>query len=157
MPTSQVIYCCITNQGKICIRAGGEVDDRGWDVWMASPTQWTWVWVDSGSWWWTGRSGVLQFMGLQRVGHEWATELNWTPGYLDLSLVCSHWLLDLYTLVCFTFQEHPLSFTLRLLLQDPVPACLSSDSSCLLVKFSLLSKSWYHDASQKTATTACVS
>ena len=52
--------------------------DRGWDGWMASPTQWTWVWVDSGSWWWTGRPGVLQFMGPQRVGHDWATELNWT-------------------------------------------------------------------------------
>ena len=53
-------------------------DDRGWDGWMASPTQWTWVWVNSGSWWWTGRPGVLRFMGLQRVGHNWVTELNWT-------------------------------------------------------------------------------
>ena len=60
------------------IQAVGEVDDRGWDGWMASPTQWTWVWVDSRSWWWTGRPGVLRFMGLQRVGHDWATELNWT-------------------------------------------------------------------------------
>ena len=60
------------------LRAGGEGDDRGWDGWMASLTQWTWVWVDSGSWWWTGRPGVLQFTGLQRVGHDWATELNWT-------------------------------------------------------------------------------
>ena len=59
------------------LRAGGEGDDRGWDGWMASPTQWTWVWVNSGSWWWTGRPGVLRFMGLQRVGHDWATELNW--------------------------------------------------------------------------------
>ena len=58
--------------------AGGEGDDRGWDGWMASPTPWTWVWVNSGSWWWTGRPGVLQFMGSQRVGHDWATELNWT-------------------------------------------------------------------------------
>ena len=57
--------------------AGGEADDRGWDAWMTSPTQWTWVWVNSGSWWWTGRPGVLQFMGLQRVGHDWVTELNW--------------------------------------------------------------------------------
>ena len=54
----------------------GEGDDRGWDGWMASSTQWTWVWVDSGSWWWTGRPGVLQSMGSQRVGHDWATELN---------------------------------------------------------------------------------
>ena len=57
--------------------AGGEWDDRGWDGWMASLTRWTWVWVNSGSWWWTGRPGVLQFMGSQRVGHDWATELNW--------------------------------------------------------------------------------
>ena len=57
--------------------AGGEGDDRGWDGWMASPTWWMWVWVNSGSWWWTGRPSVLWFMGLQRVGHYWATELNW--------------------------------------------------------------------------------
>ena len=50
--------------------AGGEGDNRGWDVWMASPTQWTWVWVNSRSWWWTGRPGVLWFMGSQRVGHD---------------------------------------------------------------------------------------
>ena len=55
---------------------GGEGDNRGWDGWMASLTQWTGVWVNSGSWWWTGRPGVLWFMGSQRVGHDWATELN---------------------------------------------------------------------------------
>ena len=59
------------------LRAGGEGDDRVWDGWMASRTRWTWVWVDSGSCWWTGRPGVLRFMGLQRVGHDWATELNY--------------------------------------------------------------------------------
>ena len=53
-----------------------EEGNRGWDGWMASPTQWTWVWVGSGSWWWTGRPGVLRFMGSQRVGHDWATELH---------------------------------------------------------------------------------
>ena len=57
--------------------AGGEGDDRGWDGWMASPTRWTWVWVNSGSWWWTGRLGVLWFMGLQSVGYDWVTQLNW--------------------------------------------------------------------------------
>jgi len=57
--------------------AGGEEDDRGWDGWMASLTRWTWVSVNSGSWWWTGRPGVLRFMGLQRVGHGWATDLIW--------------------------------------------------------------------------------
>ena len=46
--------------------------------WMASPTPWTWVWVSSGIWWWTGRPGVLRFMGLQKVRHDWASELNWT-------------------------------------------------------------------------------
>ena len=55
-------------------------DDRGWDGWIASRTRWTWVWVNSRRWWWTGRPGVLRFMGSQRVGHDWATELNWTRG-----------------------------------------------------------------------------
>ena len=58
--------------------AGKEGDNRGWDGWMASPTRWAWVWINPKSWWWTGRPGVLQFMGLQRVWHDWATELNWT-------------------------------------------------------------------------------
>ena len=58
--------------------AGGEGDGRGWDGCMASLTWWRWVWVNSGSWWWTGRPGVLRFMGLQRVGYDWVTELNWT-------------------------------------------------------------------------------
>ena len=61
------------------LKAGGEGDNRGWDGWMASPTQWTWVWVGSRSWWWTGRPGILWSTGLQRVGHDWATELNY-PG-----------------------------------------------------------------------------
>ena len=60
--------------------AGEEGDDRGWDDWIASPTRWSWVWVNSGSLWWTGRPGVLQFMGSQRVGHDWATELSWMVG-----------------------------------------------------------------------------
>ena len=59
-----------------------EKGTTGWDNWMASPTRWTWVWVNSGSWWWTGRPGVLRFMGSQRVGHDWATELNWTDSFL---------------------------------------------------------------------------
>ena len=64
--------------------AGREGDDRGWDGWMASPTRWTWVWVNSMSWWWTGKPGVLQFMGSQRVGHNWATEQNWTETFLSV-------------------------------------------------------------------------
>ena len=59
--------------------AGGEGDDKGWDGWMASPTRWTWAWVNSRCWWWTGRPGMLWFMGSQRVRHDWATELNWRP------------------------------------------------------------------------------
>ena len=59
------------------LRAWGDGDGRGWDCWMASLTRWTWVWVDSGGWWWTGRPGVLWSMGSQRIGHDWATELNW--------------------------------------------------------------------------------
>ena len=66
------LYCWET------LKASGEGDHRRWDVWMASLNQWTWVQVSSGSWWWTGRSDVLQFMGSQRFGHNWATELNWT-------------------------------------------------------------------------------
>ena len=54
----------------------GEGDDREWDGWMASSIPWTWVWVNSRCWWWTGRPGMLQFMGLQRVGHDWVTELT---------------------------------------------------------------------------------
>ena len=61
--------------------AGGEGDDGGWDGLMASPTRWTWVWVKSGSWWWTGRPGVLRFLRSQRVGHDWMTELNWISYY----------------------------------------------------------------------------
>ena len=64
--------------------AGGEGDDRGWDGWMASPTRRAWVWVNSRSWWWTGRPGMLWFMGSQRVGHDWATELNWIQGSLRI-------------------------------------------------------------------------
>ena len=81
--------------GKIKV---GEGDDRGWDGWMASLTQWTWVWVNSGSWWWTGRPGVLQSMGSQRVGHDWVTEMHWTelksyPYILNNGILeqnCSH-------------------------------------------------------------------
>jgi len=62
----------------------GEGDDRGWDGWMSSPIRWTWVWVNSRSWWWTGKSGVLPSMGLQRVRHDWVTELNWTDQIASL-------------------------------------------------------------------------
>ena len=71
----------LTHRKRLCcwerLRAGGEGDDRGWDGWKASPTQRTWVWESSGRWWWTGKPGMLQPMGLQRLRHDWAAELNW--------------------------------------------------------------------------------
>ena len=78
------------------MKVGGEGDNRGWDGWMASPTQWTWVWVNSGGWWWIGRAGVLQSTELQRVGHDWATELNWLINTKlcdhGAHLCCFHWI-----------------------------------------------------------------
>ena len=67
------------------LEAGGEGDGRGWDGWMASLTRWTRVWVNSRSRWWTGRPGVLRFVGSQRVGHDWATDLIWS----DLMYICN--------------------------------------------------------------------
>ena len=86
-------------------KAGRERDDREWGGWMASPTQWTWVWVDSGSWWWTGRPGMLWFIGLQRIGHDWVTELNWTEpctcGSCHLShQICRHQVIHTSSLLC---------------------------------------------------------
>ena len=72
------------------LKAGGEGDNRGWDGWMASLTQRTWVWVNSGSWWWVGRPGVLQSMGSQRVRHDWVsdwTELNYIYHNLQLPVL----------------------------------------------------------------------
>ena len=99
--------------------AGGEGDDRGWDGWMASLTRWTWDWVNSGSWWWTGRPGMLQFMGSQRVGHDWATELNWTDGVgLDSTVLWLYELFDIdaekvsFNLSCGSAGEH--AFKVRL-------------------------------------------
>ena len=60
------------------LKAGEEGDHRGWDGWMASLTQWIWVWASSESWWWTGKPGVLQSMGSHRVRHDWTIELKWT-------------------------------------------------------------------------------
>ena len=74
------------------LRAGGEGDDRGWDGWMASLTRWTWVWMNSGRWWWTGRPGVLQFMGWQRVRHDRVTDLIWSVVlvWLDWLVFCDY-------------------------------------------------------------------
>ena len=77
------------------LRAGGEGDNRGWDGWMASLTQWTWVWASYGSWWWTGKPGVLQSVGPQRAGHNWVTELNRTKFLMSWAwsslLYIRHW------------------------------------------------------------------
>ena len=70
------------------LKVGGEGDNRGCGGWMASPTQWTWAWVNSESWWWTGRSGVLQSMGLQRLRNDWATELNPTAYKCQCGYCC---------------------------------------------------------------------
>ena len=69
------------------LRAGGETGDRGWDGWMASPTQWTWVWVGSGSWWWTGRPGMLWLMGSQRARHDSTTTTLVVTSYIAWSRV----------------------------------------------------------------------
>ena len=74
------------------LKAGGEWNNRGWDGWMASLTQWTWVWVNFRGWWWTGRPGMLQSIVSQRVGHDWVTKLNWFPSILFhsfLTCLCS--------------------------------------------------------------------
>ena len=71
------------------LRAGGEGDYRGWGGWMASLTQGIWIWVSSGSCWWTGKAGMLQSMGLQRVRHDWVTELNWAEHLLSMYYVLS--------------------------------------------------------------------
>ena len=65
------------------LKAGGEGDDRGWAGLIAPPTLWPWVWVNSGSWWWTGKSGVLQSWGRKELGHDWVTELNWESEIWD--------------------------------------------------------------------------
>ena len=92
------------------LKAGGEGDDRGWDGWMASLTQWTWVWVSSGSWWWTGKPGVLQSIGLQRLSYNWVTELNWRPN--KGGEPCSQWPCILITSVVWTWLNSLLSFSL---------------------------------------------
>ena len=79
------------------LQAGGEGDDRGWDGWMASPTPWTWVWVNSRSWWWTGRPGVLQSMGHKEL--DMTERLNWTELISSALGICwAGWKLLLVTI-----------------------------------------------------------
>jgi len=81
------------------IEVGREGDNRGWDGWMASPTQWTWIWVDSGSWWSTGKPGVLLSMRLQRVGHDWVTELNWSKLSVYISIPSSQLKINIWLFI----------------------------------------------------------
>ena len=82
-----------------------EKGTTGWDGWMASLTRWTWVWVNSGSWWWTGRPGVLQFMGLQRVGHDWATDLIWSYFLAQQNITGSSCIFPVLNINSPTFRE----------------------------------------------------
>ena len=87
----------------------GEGEDRGWDGWMASPTQWTWFCINSGSWRWSERPGVLRFRGSQRVGHDWATELNWmnwTQNGHGINTTCCCFYLFPLVLVSLHFLQH---------------------------------------------------
>ena len=107
------------------LKAGGEGDDRGWDGWMASPTRWAWVWVESGSWWWTGRPGMLWFMESQSQTRlsNWS-ELNWpkteaiTASAGLASWVCALWnctgphikIIDLLIVSTFKIRDYTLAF-----------------------------------------------
>ena len=82
------------------LKAGGEGSDRGCDDWMASPTWWTWVWVSSRSRWWTGKPGLLQSMGSQRVRHNWATELN-----MLMTRVWENWQFSLFVVMNISWHK----------------------------------------------------
>ena len=88
------------------IEGGRRKGQRGWDGWMASLTQWTWVWVSSGSQWWTGKSGVLQSMGSQRVGQDWVTELNWWSRIISPSYNSDSYLQSLFFLFAIQSNIH---------------------------------------------------
>ena len=122
----------------------GEGDNRGWDGWMPSSTRWTWVSVDSGGWWWTGRPGVLRFMPSQRVGHDWATELNWTDAlYIFFTwYLCPHtfWV---YRVVMFVSISHlDLFFSLD---TDPILTILMlKEHSIWFIDFTFFFLTCYH-------------
>ena len=83
------------------LKAGGEGDDSGWDGWIASLTQWTWVWVNSGSCWWT--TGMLQSIGSQRVGHNGATKLKWTEANVAASWDLIKLLMDSQHVILYSY------------------------------------------------------
>ena len=107
-------------------------------LWMASLTWWTWVWASSQSWWWTGKPGVLQSLGSQKVRHDWATELNWTDVSTDHSLY-SLWCPNFYKSVC-SWHKSPLSVVACLLnvLSSLFMSCSRSGISHLLKELWLL-------------------
>ena len=125
--------------------AGGEVDDRGWDGRMSPLTRWTWFRVNSGSWWWTGRPGMLRFTGSQRVRHDWATELNlnWTETTLyDTIMVDTSHYVCLYVQVrCVQLFETLWTVTARLLCPWNFPAgklqwiAISSSRGCSWLRY----------------------
>ena len=88
------VFCVYISFPALWVGSSVSFVNRGWDGWMASRTLWRWVWVNSRSWWRTGSPGELRFMGLQRVGHDWAAELNWTD-VLKCEIVFSSWLTSL--------------------------------------------------------------
>ena len=91
------------------LKAWKERDDRGWDIWMASRTQWAWVSVGSGNWWWTGKPSMRQCMESQRVGHNWAIELNWTElngPIFKQSHFLKHWELELQSILMGNTSTH---------------------------------------------------
>ena len=92
--------------------AGGEGDGQWWDGWMTSPMGWTWVWVKSGIWWWTGRPGVLQSMGSQRVRHCCAAEMNWIGYYKIMGLI--PWSIQNILIVCLIFKSSLYMLTTRI-------------------------------------------
>ena len=117
------------------LKEGGEGDDRRWDGWMASPTQWTWIWTNSRSWWWTGRPGMLQSMGLQRVGHNWATELCYTHRYVYVYTYALPLLIQIHVPLLTTVQCHLLHKASQLQLQIPTVlySSQSTDQICLVL------------------------
>ena len=99
-----------------------EKGTTGLDGWMASPTRWTWVWVNSRSWWWTGRPGMMQFMGSQRVGHDWATKLNWT----DYIYICIY----IYVFVCYICVCVCVCITFWCLVKSSSDNSVGKESAC---------------------------
>ena len=96
------------------LKAGGEGDNPGWDGWLASPTRGTWVWVGPGNWWWTGKPGVLQSMGWQRIEHDWVAELNWTETSLRKFSLLWNSKVPMAFKICVTFP-FPMSFVITLI------------------------------------------